>query len=406
MQTLDNLLSVDHVLVSREAYVCHAITCSPFIGRLFTKDVVLMHDTLENLHQAYQSSDMQNFLSQQSIIDEATLKRALRHLRQRVMARMIVRDLNGLADLQEVMRTTTQLAECVINTALDFINAWQVGVYGQPVDAEGNQQSLIVIGMGKLGGGELNVSSDIDLIFAYAEEGETQHQKPISNQDFFVRLAKKLIAAIDEINEDGFVFRVDMRLRPFGSEGALVSNIDALEEYYQNNGREWERYAWIKGREVTGGTQITKLLKPFVFRKYLDYGAYASMRDLKIQIQRDVNSKGMHDNIKLGRGGIREIEFIAQVFQLTRGGRDTSLQIKPTLSVLQLLGQKGLLPEKTVSELSEAYVFLRNLEHRLMYVEDAQTQELPKTEEARARIAKAMNFSQAANFGWGEFLGK
>lgn len=406
MQTLDNLLSVNHALVSREAYVCHAVACSPFLGRLFTKDAVLMHDTLENLHEAYQLREMQSFLSQQNINDEVTLKRALRHLRQRVMARMIVRDLNGLADLQEIMRTTTQLAESAINTALSYINAWQVEQYGQPVDADGYPQSLIVIGMGKLGGGELNVSSDVDLIFAYEAEGETQHKKPMSNQDFFIRLAKKLIAAIDEITEDGFVFRVDMRLRPFGSEGVLVSDIDALEEYYQNNGREWERYAWIKGREVTGGNQITKLLKPFVFRKYLDYGAYASMRDLKIQIQRDVNSKGMHDNIKLGRGGIREIEFIAQVFQLTRGGQDTSLQIKPTLSVLQLLGQKGLLPEKTVSELSEAYVFLRNLEHRLMYVDDAQTQELPKTDEAKARIAKAMNFTQAANYGWEEFLAK
>ncbi|HYN53737.1 MAG TPA: bifunctional [glutamate--ammonia ligase]-adenylyl-L-tyrosine phosphorylase/[glutamate--ammonia-ligase] adenylyltransferase, partial [Methylotenera sp.] len=220
------------------------------------------------------------------------------------------------------------------------------------------------------------------------------------NQDFFTKLAKKLIAAIDEMTEDGFVFRVDMRLRPFGSEGALVSSLDALEDYYQNNGREWERYAWIKGRVITqNGHTLEKLLKPFVFRKYLDFGAFASMRDLKIQIQRDVNSKGMHDNIKLGRGGIREIEFIAQVFQLIRGGQDSSLQIKPTLAVLALLKSKGLLPEKTVDELSEAYVFLRNLEHRLMYVENAQTHELPKTDTARVRIAKAMNFSS-----WGQFL--
>ncbi|OIQ97532.1 glutamate-ammonia-ligase adenylyltransferase [mine drainage metagenome] len=363
-----------------------------------------MNDLLAKLHQVFQLSDMQSFLSQQNITDEASLKRAVRLLRQHVIARLIVRDLNGLADLQEVMRTTTQLAECVINTAIGFINTWLVDMYGQPVDMHGKPQSLIVIGMGKLGGGELNVSSDIDLIFAYESEGETQGSNAISNQDYFVRLAKKLIAAIDEITEDGFVFRVDMRLRPFGSEGALVSNLDALEEYYQNNGREWERYAWIKGREVTGGKQITKLLKPFVFRKYLDYGAFASMRDLKIQIQRDVNSKGLHDNIKLGRGGIREIEFVAQVFQLTRGGQDISLQIKPTLSVLELLKNKGLLPEKTVGELSEAYVYLRNLEHRLMYVDDAQTQELPKSDEAKARIAKAMNFAQEPDFGWEQFL--
>ncbi len=401
MITLDMILSESRMKPSAEAYVQHAVSCSPFVARLFTKDVGLLNDLLGNLHQTYQLSDMQNFLSLQNIVDEASLKQALRRLRQHVMARIIVRDLNGLADLMEVMRTTSSLAECVINASIDYLNTWLVDAFGQPLDVQGYRQSFIVIGMGKLGGGELNVSSDIDLIFAYASEGETTGEKPISNQDFFTRLAKKLIAAIDEITEDGFVFRVDMRLRPFGSEGALVSNLDALEEYYQNNGREWERYAWIKGREVTDGNQVSKLLKPFVFRKYLDFGAFASMRDLKIQIQRDVNSKGMHDNIKLGRGGIREIEFIAQVFQLIRGGQDTSLQVKPTLSVLALLKDKGLLPEKTVAELSEAYVFLRNLEHRLMYVDDAQTQDLPKSDEAKVRIAKAMWCAY-----WEEFLAK
>ncbi|MDP3088115.1 MAG: bifunctional [glutamate--ammonia ligase]-adenylyl-L-tyrosine phosphorylase/[glutamate--ammonia-ligase] adenylyltransferase [Methylotenera sp.] len=406
MLTLDNLLSEARILSSGEAYLHHAVSCSPFLARLFTKDAGLLNDSLENYHRAYQLSDMQYFLAQQNISDEVTLKRALRLLRQQVLARIIVRDLNGLAGvglngLQEVVLTTSQLAECAINTSIDFLNTWLVDLHGQPLDSKGYPQSFIVIGMGKLGGGELNVSSDIDLIFAYESEGETTGEKSISNQDFFTRLAKKLIAVIDEITEDGFVFRVDMRLRPFGSEGALVSNLDALEEYYQNYGREWERYAWIKGHEVTGGNQVLKLLKPFVFRKYLDFGALASMRDLKIQIQRDVNSKGMHDNIKLGRGGIREIEFIAQVFQLIRGGKDASLQIKPTLSVLALLKNKGLLPEKTVSELSEAYVFLRNLEHRLMYLEDAQTQDLPKGDEAKARIAKAMCFAN-----WQEFLAK
>lgn len=409
MLSLDNLLSENRAPSSDEAYVRHAISCSPFVRRLFTKDAGLLNDLLVNLHQEYLLSDMQHFLTQQKIVDEISLKLAVRLLRQQVMARIIVRDLNVLAgstanSLHEVMRTTTHLAEFVINTSIDYLNSWLVERYGQPVDQNGIAQSFIVIGMGKLGGRELNVSSDIDLIFAYAVEGQTQSEAPMSNQEFFTRLAKKLIATIDEITEDGFVFRVDMRLRPFGSEGALVSNLDALEDYYQNNGREWERYAWIKGHEVTGGKQVSHLLKPFVFRKYLDFGAFVSMRDLKIQIQRDVNSKGMHDNIKLGRGGIREIEFIAQVFQLIRGGQDVSLQIKPTLSVLDLLKTKGLLPEKTVSELTEAYVFLRNLEHRLMYVEDAQTQELPKSDDAKARIARAMNFGQVEAYGWEEFL--
>lgn len=406
MLTLDNLISDNRALSNDEAHILHAVSCSPFLTRLLRKDATLLQDLLQNLQQAYQLQHMQNFLTSCEIADESGLKKALRQLRSRVMARMLSRDLAGLADLQEVMQTTTQLAECAINTALDYLHLKQSEIYGQPVDAAGNAQQLIVIGMGKLGGGELNVSSDIDLIFAYEAEGVTNGEQSVSNQEFFTRLAKKLIAAIDEITEDGFVFRVDMRLRPFGSEGALVSNLDALEEYYQNNGREWERYAWIKGREVTGGRRVTALLKPFVFRKYLDFGAFSSMRDLKIQIQRDVNSKGMHNNIKLGRGGIREIEFIAQVFQLIRGGRDASLQIKPTLAVLQVLRAKALLPEQTVVELSEAYIYLRNLEHRLMYLEDAQTQELPKSETSQALIAKAMNFQRLEHFGWPEFLAK
>lgn len=406
MLTLDNLISGNRALSHDEAHIAHAISCSPFLTRMLRKDALLLQDLLQHLHEPYQLQEMQNFLASCQIFDETSLKKALRQLRSRVMARMMSRDLSGLADLHEVMQTTSQLAECVINSALDFLHRWQVGIDGEPVDADGNPQHLIVIGMGKLGGGELNVSSDIDLIFAYESEGVTRGEQSISNQDFFTRLGKKLISAIDEITEDGFVFRVDMRLRPFGSEGALVSNLDALEAYYQNNGREWERYAWIKGREVTGGNAVSSLLKPFVFRKYLDFGAFSSMRDLKIQIQRDVNSKGMHNNIKLGRGGIREIEFIAQVFQLIRGGRDASLQIKPTLSVLQVLKSKGMLPEKTVDELTEAYIYLRNLEHRLMYLEDAQTQELPKSEASQGLIANAMNFDRKASFGWSEFLAK
>lgn len=404
MLTLDMILSENRATSSDEAYVRHALSCSPFIARLFTKDASLMNDLLAKLHQEYQLSEMQNFLAQQNIIDEASLKRALRLLRSQVIARVIVRDLNGLADLQEVVRTTSVLAEIAVQTAVKFLTGWLNLRYGLPNNLQGESQSLIVVGMGKLGGGELNVSSDIDLIFAYEEDGDTSilafsNATSISNREFFTHLGKKLISAIDEITEDGFVFRVDMRLRPFGSEGALVSSLDALEDYYQNNGREWERYAWIKGRVITGNSdKLTRLLKPFVFRKYLDFGAFASMRDLKIQIHRDVNSKGIHDNIKLGRGGIREIEFVAQVFQLIRGGQDASLQVKPTLTVLALLKGKGLLPEQVVNELTEAYIFLRNLEHRLMYVEDAQTQELPKTDAGKALIAKAMNFD-----GWAAF---
>ena len=406
MLTLDMILSENHAQHSDAAYVRHALDCSPFVTRLFTKDAALLSDLLVNLHLEYQLSDMEYFLGHQNITDEVMLKRALRRLRQQVMARIVVRDLNNLADLDEVLRTISNLAELALQTAIKFLTRWLNEQFGQPTSNLGQIQELIVVGMGKLGGQELNVSSDIDLIFSYENEGYTNGTSSISNQEFFTRLAKKLISAIDEITEDGFVFRVDMRLRPFGSEGALVSNLDAMEDYYQNNGREWERYAWIKGRVVAGNShKLSAILKPFVFRKYLDFGAFASMRDLKIHIKRDVNSKGLHDNIKLGSGGIREIEFIAQVFQLIRGGQDVSLQVKPTLTVLALLKNKGLLPAGTADDLSLAYVFLRNLEHRLMYVEDAQTQELPKTDFAKDRIAKAMNFKDQFNVtAWQLFL--
>ncbi|MFM9834526.1 MAG: bifunctional [glutamate--ammonia ligase]-adenylyl-L-tyrosine phosphorylase/[glutamate--ammonia-ligase] adenylyltransferase [Methylophilaceae bacterium] len=382
------------------SYLQRLEACSPFMARQLAKDAVLLADLLKNHHISYRQTEMQQFLSTIKIVDENALKKSLRMLRQSVLARIILRDLNDLADLQEVMLTTTQLAEMTIQTAIEYHQSWLEASYGKPLSANGKPQNLIVVGMGKLGGSELNVSSDVDLIFAYEQEGQTNGANAISNQDFFTRLGKKVIAALDEVTEDGFVFRVDMRLRPFGGEGALVSNLDALEEYYQNNGREWERYAWIKGRVVAGAQDaVTELLKPFIFRKYLDYGAFASMRDLKVQIQREVVKKSAVDNIKLGRGGIREIEFIAQVFQLIRGGQDASLQIKPTLSVLKLLQSKSLLSEKTCSELMLAYSFLRNLEHRLMYVEDQQTQDLPKTEVAQNRIAKAMNFAS-----WQDFL--
>ena len=388
---------------SHKACLEHAINCSPFAQRLLGSDPALQPDLLQHLHLAWTEQAMRDWLVAMPVRnedgDEASLKRALRKLRQRVLLRLIVRDLNHLADLQEVMRVTSNLAEVSVQFALQHLVPVLQAEYGQPLGENGEPQQLIVVGMGKLGGSELNVSSDIDLIFAFEEDGETNGTKVISNSEFFTRLAKKLISAIDEATADGFVFRVDMRLRPYGSEGPLACSFALLEEYYQNQGREWERYAWIKGRVIAGpGENLAKLLRPFIFRKYLDYGAFASMRDLKVQIQRDVNRRDMHDNIKLGRGGIREVEFIAQVFQLIRGGRDANLQIRPTLAVLTLLKSKGLLLEGAVDELTAAYVFLRNLEHRLQYMEDAQTHDLPTNEAAQARITLAMEFAEWAAF--------
>jgi glutamate-ammonia-ligase adenylyltransferase len=249
--------------------------------------------------------------------------------------------------------------------------------------------------MGKLGGRELNVSSDIDLIFVYPDDGETDGARPISNFEYFSRLGRSLINAIADVTGDGQVFRVDMRLRPNGDSGPLVCPFDMLENYFLTQGREWERYAWIKARPLTGERwdELEAIRRPFVFRKYLDFGAIDAMRALHAQIRREVAKKDMADNVKLGPGGIREIEFIAQVFQLIRGGRDRSLQIKPTLQVLRLLADGGRLAPDDATELASAYAFLRRLEHRLQYLDDAQTHRLPTTPADQALIAQAMGFS-------------
>ena len=328
-------------------------------------------------------------------LTEDNLKPALRRLKQRAMARIAGRDLSGQADLAEVVESMTLLADAVVAAALAVMEAALVARYGTPRNTAGERIELIVIGMGKLGGRELNVSSDIDLIFVYPEDGDTDGPRSISNFEFFGRLGKALNNAIADITEDGQVFRVDLRLRPNGDSGPLVCSFAMLETYFVAQGREWERYAWIKARPLTGNRwdELEAIRRPFVFRKYLDFGTINAMRDLHAQIRREVAKKDMANNVKLGPGGIREIEFIAQVFQLIRGGRDLALQIKPTLEVLKLLVDRGQLELDAVVELSAAYRFLRRLEHRLQYLDDAQTHKLPDNPEDQQRVALAMGFA-------------
>ena len=328
-------------------------------------------------------------------LDESSLKPTLRRVKQRAFARIASRDLSGRADLAEVVESMTLLAEHTVAVALAVCETALIARYGTPKNGKGERQRLIVVGMGKLGGRELNVSSDIDLIFVYPEDGETDGARPVSNFEFFTRLGKALNNAIADITEDGQCFRVDMRLRPNGDSGPLVSSFEMLETYFIAQGREWERYAWIKARPLTGGRwdELEAIRRPFVFRKYLDFGTINAMRDLHAQIRREVAKKDMADNVKLGPGGIREIEFIAQVFQLIRGGRDPGLQIKPTLDVLKLLVDRGHLELDAAIELSAAYRFLRRLEHRLQYLDDAQTHTLPTKPEDQAIVAAAMGFA-------------
>ena len=344
--------------------------------------------------------------------DDEAVRRALRRLRQRAMAHMAIRDLTGRAPLEEIVESMTLLADVTTNFAVDHYHRQLVATYGEPLDAQGRPERLLVVGMGKLGGRELNVSSDVDYIFIYPQEGDTAGPKSIENFDFFTRLGKRVIGALGEITADGQVFRVDMRLRPNGDSGPLVCSLDALETYFITQGREWERYAWIKARVMNAGANsdtpalqgwikdLQSIARPFIFRKYLDFGAINAMRDLHAQIRREVARKDMVDHIKLGPGGIREIEFMAQVFQLIRGGREPSLQIRPTLAVLRQLVERQLIPAETEVELREAYVFLRRLEHRLQYVEDKQTHMLPENDGDRQRIARNMGFAD-----WPALLG-
>jgi glutamate-ammonia-ligase adenylyltransferase len=363
----------------------------------------LQHWLQENYATPCGRDEMLALLQQSglNLDDEADLSRSVRRLRKRVMVKLILRDLNGLCDLDEVMQAMTALAEVCLQQAQACLMHSLQQQFGKPLGANGEPQELLVIGMGKLGGGELNVSSDIDLIFVYAEDGETDGARALSNHEFFTRLGRKLINAINELTADGYVFRVDMRLRPYGDSGPLVMSFAALEEYLVSQGREWERYAWIKARVVSPAAspqiaELAQLSQPFVFRKYLDFGAIDSMRKLHAQIRQEVQRRERLNNVKLGPGGIREIEFTAQVFQLIRGGRDAKLRIRPTQRVLQTLAANGQLDAEIAAGLDAAYVFLRDLEHRLQYLDDQQTQELPEKPEDQAVIAAAMGYADYA----------
>lgn len=338
------------------------------------------------------------------IQSEDELARILREYRNLEMLRIVWRDLTRRADLTETTRDLSALADACIRCSLDVLHPIARQSWGEPIgQASGKSQHLVVIAMGKLGAGELNLSSDIDLIFAYPELGETQGGKRcLSNHEFFQRLGQKLIKALDQMTADGFVFRVDMRLRPYGQSGALVYHFDALEEYYQTQGREWERYAMIKARVVTGeivaSEYLSGVLRSFTYRKYIDFSVIESLREMKALINREVARKGKTEDVKLGAGGIREVEFIAQAFQLIRGGRDSRYQTPQLREILQLLDDEQLLPDGQGELLWQAYRFLRNVEHVLQAWRDQQTQALPDDGDGRNRVAAMMGFT-----GWDEF---
>ena len=342
--------------------------------------------------------------------DEEVLKKRLRIARNWHMTRIALRDLSGLASLDEVMITVSDLADALVTSALDWHYERFCKRYGVPVGRDsGLQQKLLVIGMGKLGGQELNFSSDIDLIFAYPEGGETdiEHadcvaRRTLSNDQFFVRLGQAVNKSLVEMTADGFVYRVDMRLRPFGDAGSLAISFAGLEHYYEIHGRAWERYALVKGRVMAGdpddAAYLFDILRPFIYRRYVDFSAMDSLRELKQMIAAQVKKKGMEENLKLGPGGIREIEFIAQAFQLIHGGRDKALQTRSLMPTLAVLQDKNFIDQVAYDGLMAAYVFLRRAENRVQEWNDQQAHDLPEEENQQLAIANSMGFVDYASF--------
>ncbi|MFW0857418.1 bifunctional [glutamate--ammonia ligase]-adenylyl-L-tyrosine phosphorylase/[glutamate--ammonia-ligase] adenylyltransferase [Cronobacter dublinensis] len=328
--------------------------------------------------------------------DEAALMRALRQFRRRIMTRIAWSQTLARATTQQTLTQLSELAQTLIVAARDWLYAACCREWGTPCNAQGVPQPLMILGMGKLGGGELNFSSDIDLIFAWPESGSTQGgRRELDNAQFFTRLGQRLIKALDQPTQDGFVYRVDMRLRPFGDSGPLVLSFAALEDYYQEQGRDWERYAMVKARimgdnDDAWSQELRAMLRPFIFRRYIDFSVIQSLRNMKGMIAREVRRRGLADNIKLGAGGIRETEFIVQVFQLIRGGREPSLQQRSLLPTLTAIEQLHLLTPDDAACLRDAYLFLRRLENLLQSINDEQTQTLPGDALNRARLAWAM----------------
>lgn len=370
--------------------IARVFACSDFVYHSCMRAPHSMNELLEqlesaNLDAAQLEQDLQKQL--ESCDDETSFYNTLRIVRRQHMVRIAWRDIGGLCDFESVMRETSDVADVIVRVALDWLEARMVerGVASTPVPPR-----MVVFALGKLGAGELNFSSDVDLIYAYADDepGHAQH---------FITLAQRLTRALNEHTEEGFVFRVDLRLRPFGRSGPLAMGFDAMEGYYQTHGRDWERYALIRARTIAGdvreGAQMLQRLRPFVYRRYLDFGALESMRAMKAMITGEVKRRGLDDHLKLGPGGIREIEFTGQSFQLVRGGRQASLQSGQILAVLAELARQDLLPAQAVEELSVAYRFLRTSEHRLQQVDDSQTHTVPAHDEGRLRLAVGMGYT-------------
>lgn len=376
-----------------------ALDFSPFLAQLVSRHP----DWLEQLQASgrLECTSPPGHELLETELGKAGLDAALRRFRNREMMRIIWRDLNSLAQLRETLADLSALADVCLQAAVSHHRAALEEKHGKPCSPEGRQQRLIIIGLGKLGGFELNMSSDIDIIFCYRQSGVCDGPRGLANEQFFTRLARKVIHALATVTADGFCFRVDTRLRPFGESGPLVSNFAALEQYYQREGRDWERYALIKARPVAGdlaaGRQLLDILKPFIYRRYIDFGAIEALRDMQQNVREDALRHDRLNDIKRGPGGIREIEFLVQTFQLLRGGRETALQTSSLFTAAKQLQKLQLLPESVVTGLLSAYRFLRKVENRVQALHDQQTHTVPDGEDG-LRVARAMGFETSNDF--------
>ncbi len=393
------LMDFDKTLVFSE-FIASGISGSPEIFM----DLILSDD-LENKYRKNQyKKRLENKILQISDKSNAmALQKVLSEARLREMMRIAWRDLTGRACLEETMTDLSCLADACIGKAFSFLYDKLCFIHGTPINQYGVKQEIIVLGMGKLGAGELNFSSDIDLIFAFPEDGETNNNaNSIANKLFFTKLCRNFLKVFDSSFHGSPIFRVDTRLRPFGSAGPIVMSIKAMEDYYQTQGREWERYALIKARPVAGdktaGDRLLKILNPFIYRRYFDYGMFDSFREMKKKISIQVRDKKLENNIKLGPGGIREIEFFGQIFQMVRGGVEPEFQELKILNVLDILKKRSCIDEKTQKNLKNAYVFLRKTENRLQEFADLQTHDIPRRQKEKLRLALSMGFKISEDF--------
>ena len=375
--------------------------CSEFAGAVAIREKGWLLGNLPVLHHAPDAQQLDAFVSDiaASDADLAEVQAQLRQYRNRYMLHVIWREVFGLASLDETLLSLSRLADRLLDAACQYAEKVLAPRYGVVRDAAGGKVPLVILGMGKLGGRELNLSSDIDLIFLFPEAGETDGLKQVSAQEYFGRLSRKIIALLDETTVDGFVFRIDTRLRPFGESGPPVVSFGALESYLLQHGRDWERYAYVKARVVgpDPGHDVVEdlyrnLIQPFAYRRYIDFGVFESLREMHAMISAEVKRRDLQDNVKLGPGGIREAEFVVQSLQLVRGGSEPDLQSRELQTVLpRLISSRGL-SEEGAARLRDAYRFMRRLENFIQAIRDRQTHELPADDVDRARLCLAMGY--------------